>query len=185
MREKVTASFLFRNRKDSYPRSVGHPFQGDYVRLRQNTQWRRMVAETVDNYVVFADIVSKISRSSGRLVPVLFVVTTSSMMLLDQRTLHVKYRVPASDVVRISLSPYLDDIAVFHVKSVGYALLSTVPRFELINEFARPVRFVRGGPKCTEPSGLSVPGGTERISIRSSRVQHAQGRFGPADVSRH
>lgn len=39
-------------------------------------------------------------------------------MILDQRTLNIKYRVPAADIVRISLSPYLDDIAVFHVKSV-------------------------------------------------------------------
>lgn len=53
-----------------------------------------------------------------QLVPVLFVVSTSSMMILDQRTLNIKYRVPAADIVRISLSPFLDDIAVFHVKSV-------------------------------------------------------------------
>ncbi|KZS14111.1 Myosin-IB [Daphnia magna] len=117
MREKVTASLLFRNRKESYARSVAHPFQGDYVRLRQNSQWRKLVNETSDQYIVFADIVSKITRSSGRLVPVLFVVSTSSMMILDQRTLNIKYRVPAADIVRISLSPFLDDIAVFHVKS--------------------------------------------------------------------
>lgn len=52
------------------------------------------------------------------MVPVLFVVSTSSLMILDQRTLAIKYRVPAADVVRISLSPFLDDIAVFHVKTV-------------------------------------------------------------------
>ena len=66
MREKVTASLLFKNRKESYARSVAHPFQGDYVRLRQNSQWRKMVNETSDQYIVFADIVSKITRSSGR-----------------------------------------------------------------------------------------------------------------------
>jgi len=119
MREKVTASFLFRNRKESYERSVAHPFQGDYVRLRQNTQWRKIVNESVDHFIVFADIVSKITRSSGRLSPVLFVVSTSSMIIMDQRTLNIKYRVPAADVVRISLSPFLDDIAVFHVRTFG------------------------------------------------------------------
>lgn len=41
------------------------------------------------------------------------------MLLLDQRTLQVKYRVPASEIYRLSLSPYLDDIAVFHVKAVS------------------------------------------------------------------
>lgn len=40
------------------------------------------------------------------------------MLLLDQRTLQIKYRIPASEIYRMSLSPYLDDIAVFHVKAV-------------------------------------------------------------------
>nr|CAH0099998.1 unnamed protein product [Daphnia galeata] len=130
MREKVTASLLFKNRKESYARSVAHPFQGDYVRLRQNSQWRKLVNETSDQYIVFADIVSKITRSSGRLVPVLFVVSTSSMMILDQRTLNIKYRVPAADIVRISLSPFLDDIAVFHVKSFHDCTSPSVPNLQ-------------------------------------------------------
>lgn len=41
------------------------------------------------------------------------------MLLLDQRTLQVKYRVPAAEIYRLSLSPFLDDIAVFHVKAVS------------------------------------------------------------------
>lgn len=41
------------------------------------------------------------------------------MLLLDQRTLQIKYRVPAAEIYRLSLSPYLDDIAVFHVKAVS------------------------------------------------------------------
>lgn len=40
------------------------------------------------------------------------------MLLLDQRTLQVKYRVPAAEIYRLSLSPYLDDVAVFHVRAV-------------------------------------------------------------------
>lgn len=41
------------------------------------------------------------------------------MLLLDQRTLQIKYRVPAAEIYRLSLSPYADDIAVFHVKAVS------------------------------------------------------------------
>lgn len=41
------------------------------------------------------------------------------MLLLDQRTLQIKYRVPAAEIYRLSLSPYLDDIAVFHIKAVS------------------------------------------------------------------
>lgn len=46
--------------------SVSHPFLGDYVRLRQNVQWKKICIETSDQYVVFADIVNKIARSSGK-----------------------------------------------------------------------------------------------------------------------
>ncbi|XP_055848851.1 unconventional myosin-Ia isoform X2 [Episyrphus balteatus] len=117
MREKVTASIIFKDRKASYPRSVGHPFVGDYVRLRHNLQWKKICVETNDQYVVFADIINKITRSSGKFVPILLVLSTSSLLLLDQRTLQIKYRVPAAEIYRMSLSPYLDDIAVFHVKA--------------------------------------------------------------------
>lgn len=139
MREKVTASILFKDRKVSYMKrwkivkflkifstlsyvflSISHPFLGDYVRLRQNVQWKKMCVEHNDQYVVFADIINKITRSSGKFVPILLVLSTSSMLLLDQRTLQIKYRVPASEIYRMSLSPFLDDIAVFHVKAVSF-----------------------------------------------------------------
>lgn len=119
MREKVTASIIFKDRKSSYHKSVSHPFLGDYVRLRQNVQWKKLSVESNDQYVVFADIINKITRSSGKFVPILLVVSTTSMLLLDQRTLQIKYRVPATEIYRLSLSPYLDDIAVFHVKAVS------------------------------------------------------------------
>ena len=32
--------------------------------------------------------------------------------------MQIKYRIPASEIIRLSLSPYFDDIAVFHVKAV-------------------------------------------------------------------
>jgi hypothetical protein len=46
--------------------SVSHPFLGDYVRLRQNVQWKKICIENNDQYVVFADIINKIARSSGK-----------------------------------------------------------------------------------------------------------------------
>lgn len=48
--------------------SVSHPFLGDYVRLRQNVQWKKACVETNDQYVVFADIINKITRSSGKVI---------------------------------------------------------------------------------------------------------------------
>ncbi|XP_017783623.1 PREDICTED: unconventional myosin-Ib isoform X2 [Nicrophorus vespilloides] len=125
MREKVTASFVFKDRKSSYARSVSHPFLGDYVRLRQNVQWKKICVETNDQYVVFADIVNKIARSSGKFVPVLLVLSTRSMLILDQRTLQIKYRVPATEIYRMSLSPFLDDVAVVHVRASSLANADT------------------------------------------------------------
>jgi hypothetical protein len=46
--------------------SVSHPFHGDYVRLRHNLQWKKISVESNDQYVVFADIINKIARSSGK-----------------------------------------------------------------------------------------------------------------------
>ena len=43
-----------------------HPFLGDYVRLRNNAQWKKCAMDSNDQYVVFADIINKISRSSGK-----------------------------------------------------------------------------------------------------------------------
>ncbi|XP_023341413.1 unconventional myosin-Ib, partial [Eurytemora carolleeae] len=121
MREKVTASLIFKEKKSSYPRSVSVRFMGDYVGLRRNPQWKDVLTKNslhkMDRYVVFADIVNKINRSNGKFVPILFVISTSSMLILDQRTMQIKYRVPAGEIFKLSLSPFFDDIAVFHVRA--------------------------------------------------------------------
>jgi len=56
-------------------------------------------------------------------VPTLLVISTKSMLILDHRTLQVKYRVPAADIYRLSLSPFLDNVAVFHIKSVSLQII--------------------------------------------------------------
>lgn len=95
MREKLTASLIFKNRKILYALryfnynlfniiqylrrnsklmwvlcvasfSVPHPFLGDYVRLRQNAQWKKLCVTSNDQYIVFADIINKITRSTGK-----------------------------------------------------------------------------------------------------------------------
>ncbi|XP_063826971.1 unconventional myosin-Ib-like [Ostrinia nubilalis] len=122
MREKVTASVLFKERKLNYARSVAHPFVGDYVRLRASAAWRRGAgAATGDKYVVFADLVGKVARSSGRVSRCLGVVSTGALLLLEPRSLRVKRRVPAHAVYRLSLSPYADDLLVVHVRACGGA----------------------------------------------------------------
>ncbi|CAH2267979.1 jg8423 [Pararge aegeria aegeria] len=126
MREKVTASVLFKDRKVTYARSVAHPFVGDYVRLRASAAWRRgLGAAAADRYVVFADVVGKVARSSGRVSRCLAVVSTSALLLLEARSLRLKRRVPAHTVYRLSLSPYADDLLVVHVRACGGVESST------------------------------------------------------------
>nr|XP_037867511.1 unconventional myosin-Ia [Bombyx mori]XP_037867512.1 unconventional myosin-Ia [Bombyx mori] len=124
MREKVTASVLFKDRKANYSRSVGHPFVGDYVRLRASAEWRRGATAT-DRYVVFADVVGKVARGSGRVARCLAVLSTAALLLLEPRSLRLKRRVPAHSVYRLSLSPYDDDLLVVHVRACGGAESST------------------------------------------------------------
>ena len=115
MREKVAASDLFKDRKATYSKSVSHPFKGDYVKLRQNTKWKKIASETNDQHLIFADIVMKINRKNGKMVPNLFVLSTSAMLVMDQRTLAIKYRVPVAEIEALSLSPFQDRIVVFHL----------------------------------------------------------------------
>lgn len=118
MREKVTASVLFRDRKACYPRTVPHPFVGDYVRLRASAAWRRGPgAHPPDRYVVFADVVGKVARGSGRVSRCLAVLSTGALVLLEPRSLRPKRRVPAHAVYRLSLSPHEDDVLVVHVRA--------------------------------------------------------------------
>ncbi|KAH9637106.1 hypothetical protein HF086_013922 [Spodoptera exigua] len=123
MREKVTASVLFKERKANYGCSVAHPFVGDYVRLRASAAWRRGLGAAGDRYVVFADVVGKVARSSGRVARCLAVLSTAALLLLDARSLRLKRRVPAQSVYRLSLSPYADDLLVVHVRAVRGSLI--------------------------------------------------------------
>ena len=52
------------------------------MRLRQNPQWRKNSVETNDQYVVFADIINKINRSSGK---VLISTQTSTTVMMTQK----------------------------------------------------------------------------------------------------
>ncbi|XP_026330427.1 unconventional myosin-Ia-like [Hyposmocoma kahamanoa] len=124
MREKVTASVLFKGRKALYARSVPHPFVGDYVRLRASGSWRRGLGapQAADRYVVFADVVRKLrAQGAGGARRLLAVLSTHALLLLDARSLRLRRRVPAHQVYRLSLSPFADDLLLVHVRAVSGA----------------------------------------------------------------
>ena len=46
--------------------SVGIPFKGDYVLLRNNAKYKKIYSSTSDQFIVFADIMSKVNRNNGK-----------------------------------------------------------------------------------------------------------------------
>ena len=102
-------------------------------------------------------------KAHFQFVPILFVISTSSMLILDQRTMQIKYRwyftniititiiiiitiniiiskvitiyarVPAGEIFKLSLSPYFDDIAVFHVRGVKVSIIAFSPLLNCIS----------------------------------------------------
>ncbi|KAL5009512.1 hypothetical protein ScPMuIL_011817 [Solemya velum] len=115
MKEKMVASDLFRGKKEIYSKSIPHPFKGDYLNLRQNSKWKKLYDSTNDNHLVFADILWKINRANGKMVQQLFVMSTQAVLVIDQRTMIVKYRIPLTQLDKISLSPIQDNVVVFHL----------------------------------------------------------------------
>nr|XP_006825386.1 PREDICTED: unconventional myosin-Ib-like [Saccoglossus kowalevskii] len=113
--EKVSASGLFKDKKELYPSSVAVPYQGDYVRLQNNSKFKRAAQTSNDQHIQFSDILTKLNRSNGKGVPTLFVVSSSSIQLLDSKTLEKKYRVPLTEITNLSVSPYNDGLFAIHV----------------------------------------------------------------------
>jgi len=130
MREKVTAMALFRTKKASYRDSVAHPFRGDYIRLRQNVKWKRLMPSLGDVYVVFADLVSKITKRCGKFVQKLVVISTSSFLILDPRTMQINHHIKLADIFKISTSPYKDNILIIHIYTDQHGLHSRAFLFE-------------------------------------------------------
>ncbi|XP_074601983.1 myosin 95E [Brevipalpus obovatus] len=189
MREKVTASILFKGKKMSYLKSVSHPFRGDYVKLRQNIKWKRIASETGHHYVVFADIVNKITRNSGKCVQKLLVISTCAMIVMDQRTLQVKYSIPVKDIIRISLSPYNDDLVVIHVrcpeasKRRGAFVFESCHVIEIVTKLFLVIQNVTNtSPEIQIASEFEANFGKENIVVFFNRS--GQDQQGPAKIVR-
>lgn len=51
--------------------------------------------------------------------PELLIVSTNGLVIMDHRTLTLKHRALVGDLVKISVSPYADSVAVLHFKGVS------------------------------------------------------------------
>lgn len=75
--------------------------------------------------------------------------------------MQIKYRIPASEIYRMSLSPYFDDIAVIHIRAVSITIY--YPRKTTMLDYPdiRIGRLImahvpQNHPKCTGLIGLNV-----------------------------
>ncbi|XP_033098129.1 unconventional myosin-Ib-like isoform X2 [Anneissia japonica] len=116
---KVTASDLFKEKKSSYPASVPVQFRGDYVRLRINTKYSKLAVQTNDQKIIFADVVDKVNRNNGKITHTLLVLSSKSFLVMDQKSLLTKYRIPLTEITSITCSPYSDGVFVVHVTKGG------------------------------------------------------------------
>ncbi|XP_060583585.1 unconventional myosin-Ia-like isoform X7 [Ruditapes philippinarum] len=116
LREKATASDIFKDKKVIYPESVPHPFKGDYLNLRGDMKWKKIHSVTHDINLVFADLVHKVNRANGKIVQQLLVISSQALLVIDHHTMTLKYRIPIEYIEKISLSPFQDKLAVFHMK---------------------------------------------------------------------
>lgn len=66
----------------------------------------------------------------------LLVLSSNAMLLLDQRTLSIKYRIPVKSLESISLSPFHDTVAAFHLRKQenGSDVLTKKGDFLLISD---------------------------------------------------
>lgn len=173
LREKMIASDLFKDKKVIYPESVPRPFKGDYLNLRSDMKWKKIHSVTNDIDLVFADLVHKVNRADGKIVQQLLVVSTQAFLVIDHRTMTLKYRIPIEYIEKISLSPFQDKLAVFHLKKP-----------ENGDRFAKKGDFIIGNEHIIEivtKSSLCVKNKTSKMPDINIGPQ-CSGQFGSSSV---
>ncbi|XP_071825840.1 unconventional myosin-Ib-like isoform X2 [Apostichopus japonicus] len=144
--EKVTTSDLFKDKKKNYPASVTEPFRGDYVQLRKNAKFKSKFNNSGEKNFAFADVVNKIDRKNGKFRQMLFLVTPTSILLMDQKTLESRSQIALSDIKGITVSPYSDYFIILHVKKgkesnkKGDFVINSSKLFEIITMLHRNIK---------------------------------------------
>ncbi|XP_046846889.1 unconventional myosin-Ia-like [Xenia sp. Carnegie-2017] len=139
MKEKLKASELFKGQKSLYPESVVVPFKGDHVNLSNDRKWTNIANSPA---VFFSDYVTKIHRTNGKAVRRVLVVASESLLLLNPKNYNIKYKIPFTEIYLISVSPFYDQLVMFHVKkniqmkslSKGDFLFRTSHAIELVTK---------------------------------------------------
>lgn len=115
-KEKLQASEVFRDKKVTYPDTVPVPFEGDHIDLPANPKWQKISKGLKSQRIIWADLVYKINRKDGKAVPHILAITEADFLVLDQKSLAIKFRMGLADISRISASPLKDGLIVFHMR---------------------------------------------------------------------
>ncbi|EDV27730.1 uncharacterized protein TRIADDRAFT_20417 [Trichoplax adhaerens] len=115
--EKLLASQLFNNKKEYYSQTVGVPFRGDYCGLGKHPLWKTITkGYDKDKEVHWADTVIKLHRANGKGVPRILAVTGAAIIILDSKTLSLKYRIPLHELATLLFSPHNDTVCVIQCR---------------------------------------------------------------------
>uniref|UniRef100_A0ACB8G012 Unconventional myosin-Ib n=1 Tax=Sphaerodactylus townsendi TaxID=933632 RepID=A0ACB8G012_9SAUR len=113
--EKLEASELFKDKKASYPASVGQPFQGAYLEISKNPKYKKL-KDIVEEKIIIAEAVNKINRANGKCTARIFLLTKNHILLADQKSGHIKSAVPLGDVTKVSMSSQNDGFFAVHLR---------------------------------------------------------------------
>jgi myosin-1 len=149
MMEKLRASNLFKGKKSLYDQTVAVPFESDRLSLRSDHRWSKIVAETNEQRIIWTDRAHKINRRDGKGVPIVLVVTGMSIMILDPKSLVLKYRIDLRHVNQVSVSSFSDHLLVLHINpfkatdrsyTKGDFVLKTTHVIELVTKLSSVVK---------------------------------------------
>ncbi|XP_068853730.1 unconventional myosin-Ia isoform X1 [Aphelocoma coerulescens] len=118
LQAKLCASELFKDKKTLYPKSLQQPFHGEYLGLKQNPKYQKLLAVAKDK-LVMADTVRKVNRASGKTVPRLLLLTTEHLVLADPKAAQPKTVLSLSDIRGVSVTRFSDGFLALHLKEVS------------------------------------------------------------------
>ncbi|XP_020845743.1 unconventional myosin-Ia [Phascolarctos cinereus] len=118
LKEKLCASELFKDKKDSYPQSVPVPFRGDYVMLCEKPKLQKLQRDG-NGPVLMAETVNKVNRANGKVAPRILLLTKSHVILADAKGSKVKTVIGLENVTEVSVSSRQNGLFGLHLTEVS------------------------------------------------------------------
>ncbi|XP_034499503.1 unconventional myosin-Ia isoform X3 [Ailuropoda melanoleuca] len=144
LREKLSASELFKDKKASYPQSVPIPFRGDYIGLQGNPKLQKLKGGA-EGPVLVADTVKKVNRGNGKTSSRILLLTKRHVILTDTKKSQAKTVIGLDSVAGVSVTSFKDGLFSLHLNEIssvgskGDFLLVSEHVIELLTKMYRAV----------------------------------------------